>query len=77
MQMNPRPTRAEATDIANSVLDGADGFILGSQTPHGRHACESVRTVLGICREAEAVFDRSAHYERIAMLMQLVRICVV
>ncbi|NJR43737.1 MAG: hypothetical protein HC767_14870 [Akkermansiaceae bacterium] len=73
--MNPRPTRAEATDIANSVLDGADGFILGPQTSHGTQVCESVRTVLGICREAETVFCRSEHYER--LMYQVRSFCTV
>lgn len=73
MQMNPRPTRAEATDIANSVLDGTDGFVLGAQTSQGLHVSESVHTVLGICREAEAVFDGSAYYEQVSMHMQKVR----
>ena len=69
----PRPTRAEATDIANSVLDGADGFVLGNQTTQGCHPVEAVRTVLGICREAEAAFDFKSHFERTSAMLRDVR----
>lgn len=55
--------RAEATDVANAILDGADGLLLGAETMRGKYAVTAVRTVLGICREAEAAFDHSEHYE--------------
>ena len=58
----PRPTRAEATDIANLVLDGADGILLASETFRGLYPVLTVKTVSDICRQAETVFDSSAFY---------------
>jgi len=58
----PRPTRAEATDMANLVLDGADGVLLGSETFRGKYPVDAVQTVAAICRAAEAVFDNQAFY---------------
>eukprot|EP00775_Hariotina_reticulata_P003649 gene3649-3910_t len=58
----PRPTRAEATDVANLVLDGADGIVLGSETFRGKFAAAAAETVLAICKQAEKVFDSYAYY---------------
>ena len=73
MDAVPRPTRAEATDIANSVLDGADGFLLGAQTTRGACAVAAVRVVVGICREAERCFAFERHFERTMALLREVR----
>ena len=59
----PRPTRAEATDVANAVLDGVDAILLGAETLRGKHPVPTVATVLAIARQAEAVFDHSRHFE--------------
>ena len=61
----PRPTRAEATDVANAVLDGCDGFLLGAETLRGAFPCETVRVVLSIAHEAECVFNSSRYYKRL------------
>ncbi|BDA44759.1 probable pyruvate kinase 2, cytosolic [Coccomyxa sp. Obi] len=59
----PRCTRAEATDVANAVLDGVDGMLLGAETLRGKYAVDTVRTVLSICRQAELAFDYEQHFD--------------
>ncbi|XP_065854854.1 pyruvate kinase 2, cytosolic-like [Euphorbia lathyris] len=65
MTGNLRPTRAEATDVANAVLDGADGILLGAETLRGLYPIETVKTVGRICAEAETVCNHSLHFKRI------------
>ena len=65
MVTSPRPTRAEATDVANAVLDGVDAILLGAETLRGRRPASTVGTVLAIARQAESVFDSNAHFERL------------
>ena len=60
----PRPTRAEATDVANIVLDAADGLLLGLETLEGQFPLKCLETALAIAREADAVYDYESRYKR-------------
>jgi len=57
MIRNPRPTRAEATDVANSIIDGTDAIMLSGETAAGKYPIDAVRTMSSIAERTEKELD--------------------
>jgi pyruvate kinase len=67
MERNARPTRAEATDVANAIFDGTSAVMLSGETARGRHPLEALRTMMRLARSAEGALRLYGDLQRLEL----------
>ena len=68
---NPRPTRAEAADVANAIFDGTDAVMLSAESAAGKYPVQSVRMMESIIRESEKHLQEWGHLDSLVSSDQL------
>ncbi|MCG6939560.1 MAG: pyruvate kinase [Gammaproteobacteria bacterium] len=65
MEWNPKPTRAEASDVANAILDGTSAVMLSGETAVGKYPLQALRTLSTITLRAEASLEEYGYLQKI------------
>jgi pyruvate kinase len=65
MERNPKPTRAEASDVANAILDGTSAIMLSGESAVGKYPVEAVQTLASIALRAEASLNEYGYLQKV------------